>query len=97
MVPKVRIITKKGKREISSKNILFIKSEGAYIELHTTNEIIIQRMLLKDIETLLPKQFVRIHRSYIINKDVVDKKTSTIVTVGEHELPISRNYKKNLA
>ena len=40
--------------------------------------------------------FVRIHRSYIVNLKYVNKVLSTEVTVGSAILPVSRNYKEKL-
>ena len=40
--------------------------------------------------------FVRIHRSYIVNLKYVNKVLSIEVTVGSAILPVSRNYKEKL-
>ena len=52
---------------------------------------------ISEIEKELEKyNFVRIHRSYIVNLKYVSKVLSKEVTVGEHVLPVSRNYKEKL-
>jgi two-component system LytT family response regulator len=50
-------------------------------------------MNLKDLEQKLPKQFIRIHRSYIINKNKISFLTTEEVTIGTHVIPIGDKYK----
>ncbi len=42
---------------------------------------------------LLCKKFVRIHRSYLVNRKVITGYTSDTVIIGDEELPISRKYR----
>ena len=82
--------------ELHPGDIVFVKSDGVYIEIQTMSESIVQRKLLKEIEQELPDSFVRIHRSYIINTSYLDQRTASTVTVRGHELPVSRNDRQNL-
>lgn len=44
-----------------------------------------------------PEQFIRCHKSYVINRDKIteyDKKGSLLTLVGGHICPISRTAKK---
>ena len=58
---------------IKIEEIKYIRSEGAYTEIHTTdNKKFMLRTLLKQWENVLPKEnFLRIHRSLMINLDHV--------------------------
>lgn len=82
-----------GVEEISPNDILFIKSEGAYIEIQTTKKRILQRKLLKEIEDELPETFVRTHRSYLVNRDYINQRSATDLKVREYTVPVSRSYK----
>ena len=42
------------------------------------------------------EQFLRIHKSYIVNLDKVDRFNSKNVEVGAYEIPLSRNKKTQL-
>lgn len=44
-------------------------------------------------ENLLGDDFLRIHRSYLVNADLATLASSDTVRIGETELPISRKYK----
>ncbi|MCJ8289447.1 MAG: response regulator transcription factor [Crocinitomicaceae bacterium] len=82
-----------GIEEINPNDILFIKSEGAYIEIQTINKRILQRKLLKEIEDELPENFVRTHRSFIVNRHYIDQRSAIELKVQEHTIPVSRSYK----
>ncbi len=94
-----QIIIKDGFEEItlSYEDLLFIKSDGNYIDIFTnTKKITIRESLEKFYDKLDKNQFLRIHRSIVINRNKVLKKTTTSVFVNTTELPISRNYRKNI-
>ena len=57
----------------------------------------VQRKLLKEIAEELPeKDFVRVHRSYLINRNYLEAKRSNELTVKGTVIPISRRYKDDL-
>ena len=77
--------------KISLSDILYVESNGNYINIHTKKQKLIARQSLEWAEEQLPgQQFMRIHRFYIINMSIVDKSTSKSVFIGDIELPISR-------
>jgi DNA-binding LytR/AlgR family response regulator len=47
-------------------------------------------------EVLLPQQFIRIHKSYIVNKDNIDFLERGKVVVKGAYLPVGDTYKENL-
>ncbi|MBK9462327.1 MAG: LytTR family transcriptional regulator [Sphingobacteriales bacterium] len=56
--------------------------------MHTTTTRIITLMSMSQLEETLPAgQFVRIHRSYIVNLDKIDSIEGNIVHIAKHELP----------
>ena len=81
--------------ELSPSDILFIKSDGVYIEIHTKKEKIIQRKLLKEILEELPSNFARVHRSFVINEHYIEEQSYSTIKINGVEIPISRNYKKD--
>lgn len=94
-----QLIIKDGFQEItlSYEDLLFIKSDGNYIDIFTNTKKITIRESLEKFYTKLDKnQFLRIHRSIVINRNKVSKKTTSSVFVNTTELPISRNYRKNI-
>ena len=52
---------------------------------------------MKTFEAILPEdRFLRIHKSYIVNLDKIDRFNSKNVEVGAYEIPLSRNKKTQL-
>ena len=50
------------------KDILYIKAEDDYVMIYTNNGRFLKKATMKYFESHLhPEQFVRIHRSYIVN------------------------------
>ena len=44
-------------------------------------------------EAILKPHFIRIHRSYLVNKDAITRVDGDLLFVDEIELPVSRKYK----
>lgn len=63
--------------QLPASKILYIKSESNYLEIHVDNTQRPERHLLrnriKTLEELLPNNFIRCHRSYIVNRDKIKK------------------------
>ncbi len=92
------IILKSDKKnyKIRFNHILFIESLDNYIKVHTEDLSIICYESLSFIEKALPNNFLRIHRSYIVNTDKVDLFTSSSVEIRDKRFTIGRNYKNKV-
>jgi len=65
--------------------------------VHTSEFSIICYESLSAIEKELSNDFLRIHRSYIINLTKIDVFTSSYVEIGDRKFTIGRNYKEDIA
>jgi DNA-binding LytR/AlgR family response regulator len=80
--------------KLSLDDILFIESLKDYVKVVTTSKNIITKQSISSLEEMLPgKQFVRIHRSYIVSVNKIISFTSNSIEIGKSELPISRMYR----
>lgn len=78
-------------------DIQYIESFSDYLKIHTVQGLIITRETLSKIEEdLATDQFLRIHRSYIINTLHISAFTKETVNLGQQELPISRSYRSTI-
>ncbi len=83
-------------RQIDLREILFIESRADYLVINTEQEEeIITREKISYIIKRLPAEFVRIHRSFIVNRMKVTAYNHDEVELGSLELPLSRTYKKS--
>lgn len=89
---RIKVKSATGSKDIHPNDIIYIKSDGSYIEIQTTQKKYVQRKLLKEIETELPENFARIHRSYIANMDYLEEKRTDEIVVGGYAIPVSRGY-----
>lgn len=77
-------------------DILFLVANGNYITFQLTGEKHLSRMTFNEAETLLNSNFIRVHRSFIVNKEKISKIERHQLTVGESIVPIGSNYADNL-
>ena len=75
--------------------ILYVEALQKYVRIHTTHQRIVTLISMNQLEAILPKvQFVRIHRSFILNLDKIDRIEGNVVKVEKHILPISKGQKE---
>src|SRR5690554_3226696 len=80
--------------KVSFKDILFIEGLKDYVILQAENQRLITHMNLKTIHgTLPPDRFLRVNRSYIVNKDRIDSFSNNDVYIGDYEIAIGNHYR----
>jgi two-component system, LytTR family, response regulator len=82
--------------QIELNDILFIEGMKDYIKIYTSSndKPIMSLMNLKKIEDYLPSpEFMRIHRSYIVNMKKIKLIDRCRIVFGENYIPISESYK----
>lgn len=83
-------------------DILLIEAAGNYMCIHTLSETLIIRETMKELLQRLPKQFVQVHRSTLLNLHHVQKLQphnndyEFVLSSGKH-VTASRRYKLNWA
>ena len=86
------------KRKVILSEIKWIEALGDYIKLVTDEANIVILSTMKSFEKELPEdKFLRIHKSYIVNLEKVEKFNSKNVEVSGRQIPLSRNKKTELA
>jgi len=95
-----KVIRLKSKASINSSKILYVKSDGHYVEYHldTKKNPEVDRNTMIEVEKLLPTQsFVRIHKSYIVNINRIKIINSNKIMLDTGEwINLSRVYKQAL-
>jgi len=91
----VRFERKMVKIEFSEIN--YIESFSDYLKIHLQDKTIVTRETIGNIEVKLPqKEFIRIHRSFIVSMAKINSFTSEFIEVDKKAIPISRSYKKDV-
>lgn len=78
--------------------ILFAEGLDNYLKIHLQNKpAIVVRMTMKMFADKLPsKDFVRVHRSYLIAVKHVLSIRQKIITIAGEEIPVGKNYEDGL-
>lgn len=79
-------------------DIKYIEAERAYCRVHTTDKEYLITLPLKSFsEKLAADQFLRVHRSYMVNLSKVDELAEEYVVIGKKMIPVSKNYREEVA
>jgi DNA-binding LytR/AlgR family response regulator len=80
---------------IQFDDLLIAESDRDYVKLFLQNKSEISTLMtLKDLEEHLPSsQFMRIHRSFIVNLNKIDRVERNQVIIGSHRITIADTYK----
>jgi two-component system, LytTR family, response regulator len=85
------------KLKIFTSKIKWIEAFGDYVKVVTEDDTNMVLSTMKAFENELPKdRFVRVHKSYIINVEKVERFNSKFAEIGATKIPLSRNKKDNL-
>ena len=77
--------------------LLFVKAMENYVVLQTTSKQFLSYLTFKSVEEYFPAdKFIKVHKSYIVSTDKIDKITANEIKIGLHSIPISRNLKEEV-
>ena len=79
------------------EDIFYVEGLKDYVILHTPTGRIVTLQTMKSLEEKLPSaNFIRVHRSYIVNLNLIELLEANSVTVNKKKIPIGKNYKDEL-
>jgi DNA-binding LytR/AlgR family response regulator len=74
-------------------DIVYIESDSEYVNFHTKDKKIMSHNSLKLLTNQLPEStFIRVHRSFIVNKNKISSLKGKSLIVGDVQIPISATY-----
>jgi DNA-binding LytR/AlgR family response regulator len=78
-------------------DLLYIEADANYVTFHTLHKKYLSYLTIKSVEDYLPpNQFMRIHKSFLVQIDKIQSIDKTSLMVGQIKLPLSRNYREAL-
>ncbi len=81
-------------KRIPLNSILYIKGMGDYMKVVCEDENHMVYIRMRTLEDVLPDQeFLRVHKSYMIRIDKIDRVFTSHVEINKETIPISRNCK----
>lgn len=83
--------------KVMLQDILYIESMKDYIKIITAAGTIITKQSISSVEAMLPeKDFVRVHRSYIVSLDKIKTFTTELIELEKSEIPIGKLYRNGV-
>jgi len=82
---------------IMYEEILYAEASGNYSTLVTRSGRFLPNMPFSNLEEMLPaSSFIRVHRSFIINKSQISYIEGNRIFVEKNEIPIGNNYRDSM-
>ncbi|MDO6517639.1 LytR/AlgR family response regulator transcription factor [Zobellia uliginosa] len=79
--------------KVKYDDLLYIESDSEYVNFYLEDKKLMSLQSLKKLTELLPSdRFMRVHRSYIVNKTKVTTLKGRDIFIGKTEIPVSAQY-----
>jgi DNA-binding LytR/AlgR family response regulator len=80
--------------KVEHNDFRYAKSIKDYVLICTTKGNYITYMTMKYLNELMPSEsFLRVHRSYLINRNFVDRISKSSISIADEIIPIGENYR----
>ena len=85
-------------KKLEIEDILFLEADRAYCAIHTVTKgkITIAKSMNVVFDSIQSDLLVRIHRSFIVNKEKINEIKGNIVVIGKNEIPVGESYRADL-
>lgn len=84
-------------KKVVLTDILFVESMENYVVIHTHVSKEVVYMSLKTLLEHLPtQQFLQVHRSFIVNKPMIQAIGGNQLLIGNHKIPVARNLREEV-
>jgi len=84
-------------RKVYLNKLKYIEALGDYVKFVTEKDSFVVLATMKSFENQLPSnKFLRIHKSYIVNLDKIERYNSRNIEIDKQRIPLSRHKKSNL-
>jgi len=85
-------------RKIFFNELLYLESDANYVILHLKSQkkLMVRSTLNDFIEQVDQKLFIRVHRSYSVNINMIDDIFPTEISVSGTKIPVGKSYRKEL-
>mgnify|MGYP001517338658 CR=1 FL=1 len=85
-------------KKIAFNDIMWIEASRSYCYIHLTDKtrMIVTYPMAEIMKKLPPELFIQPHRSYLVNKHLINKFIGNMLYIDEQAFPISRKFKKQV-
>ena len=77
--------------------IIYLQSWGNYVKVFTTEKMILASISTQGLlEMLPPSRFIRVHKSFTINRDYVTSRNNKELVVASNVIPVGISYRQSI-
>lgn len=90
--------TEAGTERVRLADLHFMEGYGNFVKCHlASGRVLLTAETMKQLESQLPAlQFLRIHRSYVVNLAAIERFSGNILVVGTRELPVGSTHRQDV-
>ncbi|MDW3190783.1 MAG: LytTR family DNA-binding domain-containing protein [Cytophagales bacterium] len=88
----IEVIVNRQTVPIPIEQILYIESFSDYVKIHVEDRQLVVREKISKLEERLPENFMRVHRSFLINRNAITAFNRSGINIGHVEIPVGRKY-----
>ncbi|MGK0446882.1 MAG: DNA-binding LytR/AlgR family response regulator [Polaribacter sp.] len=81
---------------LNFKDILYVESIKDYVKIYLNDTSVITKDSISNFKHKLPEEFLRIHRSFVVNTKKITAFTKVDVEIGKREIPIGASFKEEV-
>ena len=84
-------------QRIKFTDVLLIQAFGDYVKIWTEEKAYLSHTPIGRIEDMLANSnFIRVHRSFIVNINKISRVTVNKVEINDYKIPVSKSYRHQL-
>jgi two-component system LytT family response regulator len=83
----------RGHQKVLLHDLLYVEGDREYVKLVTAGNTFLVYRRLKSVEEQLQPPFIRVHNSYIVNLDHMEKYLDNHIVIGDRKIPVSDKYR----
>ncbi len=79
------------------KDILVVEGLENYVCIYTENaKLLVRSTMLHIIESIPREGFLQVHKSYLVNVKKIERIDGNRIMVGQHAVPVARNFREKV-
>ena len=90
--------TDAGTERVRFAELLLVEGYGNFVKCHlASGRVLLTAETMKQMESQLPAgQFIRIHKSYLVNLASVERLSGNVLLLGAREVPVGSTYRQEV-